>query len=224
MLPEIVWKMPKYGTFNLHASLLPNYRGAAPINWAIINGETKTGVTTFFIDDKIDTGLIILQEEVVITQFDNAGILHDKLMVIGAKLVIKTVQLIENDQVNTKVQSNSQNLQSANKIHKDTCKVDWTQPIDEIHNLIRGLSPYPTAWSILYNNGEELNVKIYTVSKEIETHKFEIGKLIAEKSSVKIAVKDGFIILQEIQLPGKRKMSIKDILNGYEFKPDAKML
>lgn len=224
MLPEIVWKMPKYGTFNLHASLLPNYRGAAPINWAIINGETKTGVTTFFIDDKIDTGAIILQEEIAITQYDNAGILHDKLMVAGARLVLKTVLLIEKDQVHTHIQSNSQSLKSAHKIHKDTCKIDWTQPINEIHNLIRGLSPYPTAWTILFNNGEELNVKIYTVSKEKETHKFEIGKLIADKNSVKIAASDGFIFLEEIQLPGKRKMSIKDILNGYEFKPDAKML
>ena len=224
MLPKVVWQMPEYGTFNLHASLLPNYRGAAPINWAIINGETKTGVTTFFIDEKIDTGAMILQEEVSITKFDNAGILHDKLMVTGAKLVLKTVQLIENDQVKTIIQSDSQNLKSANKIHKETCKIDWSKPINEIHNLVRGLSPYPTAWTVLYNKGEELNVKIYSVTKEEESHNFDIGKVIAEKKSVKVAVSGGYIFLQEIQLPGKRKMPIKDVLNGYEFKEGSKML
>lgn len=224
MLPKIVWQMPEYGTFNLHASLLPNYRGAAPINWAIINGETKTGVTTFFIDEKIDTGAMILQDEVEIEVNDTAGILHDKLMATGAKLVIETVELIKNGPIKTKIQSDTKNLKPANKIHKETCKIDWTQSINKIYNLIRGLSPYPAAWTILYNNDEEINIKIYSVNKEEESHKFEIGKLIVEKHNVKIAVKNGYIVLQEIQLPGKRKMSIKDVLNGYDFSKDSKVL
>ncbi len=224
MLPKVVWQMPEYGTFNLHASLLPNYRGAAPINWAIINGETKTGVTTFFIDEKIDTGAMIFQEEVEIRKNDTAGTLHDKLMTTGANLVLKTVIQIENEEVETTIQTDSENLKPAHKIHKETCKIDWNKPLNDIYNLIRGLSPYPCAWSILYNNEEKINIKIYSVSKEEELHQFEIGQLIVQKSSVKIAVKDGYIMLQEIQLPGKRKMPIKDVLNGYEFKAGSKML
>ena len=224
MLPKIVWQMPEYGTFNLHASLLPNYRGAAPINWAIINGETKTGVTTFFIDEEIDTGNMILQEEIEVKENDTAGTLHDKLMYLGADLVVKTVELIKNNTANTSVQKDSKDLKSANKIHKDTCKINWNDSLNNIYNHIRGLSPYPTAWAILNNNGEELNVKIYSASKEVDNHNFKFGQLIIEKRNVKVAVNGGYLNLNEIQLPGKKRMNIKDVLNGYEFKPNAKML
>ena len=224
MLPEVVWKIPEFGTFNLHASLLPNYRGAAPINWAIINGETKTGVTTFFIDEKIDTGEIILQEEVGIHEADTAGTLHDKLMVTGAELVLKTVKLIANNEVHTTIQKNPEDLKPANKIHKETCRINWNNPINNIYNFVRGLNPYPTAWTLLYNNDEEMNVKIYLVAKEETTHNIKPGMLVIDKNKIKVAAKNGFLELLEIQFPGKRKMSIKDVLNGYEFKSGAKML
>ncbi len=224
MLPEVVWKMPEFGTFNLHASLLPNYRGAAPINWAIINGETKTGVTTFFIDEKIDTGEIILQEEVSIHEADTAGILHDKLKVAGSELVLKTVKLIENNEIHTTIQENPEDLMPANKIHKETCRINWNNSIKDIYNFVRGLNPYPTAWTLLYNNSEEMNVKIYLVAKEEASHNIKPGMLVIDKNKIKVAAKNGFLELLEIQFPGKRKMSIKDVLNGYEFKSGAKML
>ena len=176
MLPKVVWEMPKYGTFNLHASLLPNYRGAAPINWAIINGETKTGVTTFFIDEKIDTGNIILREETTIGEDEIVASLHDRLMNIGSKLVVKTLDLISTGNVKT-VPQPEEDLKPAPKIFTDTCKIDWNDSLENIYNLIRGLNPYPAAWTTLYNNEQEVKVKIYDVSKIIETHNLEIGKL-----------------------------------------------
>lgn len=224
MLPEVVWKMPEFGTFNLHASLLPNYRGAAPINWAIINGETKTGVTTFFIDEKIDTGEIILQEEVNIDETDTAGTLHDKLMVTGAELVLKTVNLIERNEIHTTTQKNSEHLMPANKIHKETCKINWNNSINDIYNFVRGLTPYPTAWTLLHNDTEELNIKIYSIAKEEASHNIKPGMLVIDKNRIKVAAKNGFLELLEIQFPGKRKMSAKDVLNGYEFKSGANML
>ncbi len=221
MLPKVVWQMPEYGTFNLHASLLPSYRGAAPINWAIINGETKTGVTTFFIDDKIDTGEIILQEETTITQEDNAGTLHDKLMAIGATLVIKTITAISNNTVTLQKQKDSKELKSAYKIHKETCKVDWQLPLNAIYNHIRGLCPYPAAWTTLYNGNEEIFLKIYAISKTEEIHTYKFGQLIFNKKEIKVAVKNGFINLLEIQLPGKRKMKTNDVLNGLKLEKNA---
>ncbi|RKR12838.1 methionyl-tRNA formyltransferase [Maribacter vaceletii] len=221
MLPKVVWQMPEYGTFNLHASLLPSYRGAAPINWAIINGETKTGVTTFFIDDKIDTGEIILQEETTITQEDTAGTLHDKLMDIGAALVIKTITAISNNTVTLQKQKESKELKSAYKIHKETCKVDWQLPLHAIYNHIRGLCPYPAAWTTLYTNEEEVFLKIYAISKTEEVHTYKFGKLIFNKKEIKVAVKNGFINLLEIQLPGKRKMKTNDVLNGLKLEENA---
>ena len=146
MLPKVVWEMPKYGTFNLHASLLPNYRGAAPINWAIINGESQTGVTTFYIDDKIDTGAMILSAEIAIDPDENAGQLHDRLMVLGSKTVIATLKLIETGQVNTTIQEEHSEIKTAYKLDKDNCKIDWSKSGPEIHNQIRGLSPYPVGW------------------------------------------------------------------------------
>ncbi len=224
MLPKVVWHMPKYGTFNLHASLLPNYRGAAPINWAIINGETKTGVSTFFIDDKIDTGDMILQEEVTIEPTESAGDLHDKLMQIGSALVLKTVKQIEYKEVSTTPQPNNIDIRTANKLNKGNCKIDWNDSIHHIYNKIRGLSPYPAAWSSLINNSDLLDVKIYKADKELLNHEFKIGRIFCSKNEMKIAVKEGYILIKELKLPGKRNMDIKSLLNGFHFEVDAKML
>ncbi|WP_147676665.1 methionyl-tRNA formyltransferase [Algibacter pacificus] len=224
MLPKVVWQMPEFGTFNLHASLLPNYRGAAPINWAIINGETKTGVSTFFIDEKIDTGAMILQEELAIDPEENVGSLHDKLMHLGSTLVLKTVKLIENGNVTTIPQQETADIKTAYKLNKDNCKIDWTAPINAIHNKIRGLSPYPAAWCTLINGEDTLDIKIYSAKKEITDHKDTIGSIISTKKELKVAVNKGYIIIDDIKLPGKRTMDVKSLLNGYQFKSDAKML
>lgn len=223
MLPESVWRLPKRGTFNLHASLLPQYRGAAPINWAIINGETKTGVTTFFIDDKIDTGEIILQKEVHIQPTDDAGDLHDLLMNTGSELVLKTVELIEKNKVKTFKQTVSQPLKTAYKLHQENTKIDWNSPVDKIHNLVRGLSPFPTAWCYFVNGAQEMKVKIYKTTKEQESHQEAPGSLFATKNNLKIAALDGFIYIEEIQLPGKKKMEVKALLNGFKLNPNSKM-
>lgn len=224
MLPKQVWAMPEYGTFNLHASLLPDYRGAAPINWAIINGDSKTGATTFFIDDKIDTGEIILQETMPITKDDSAGTLHDKLMDMGADLVLKTVQLIREDKVNTVPQDPTKAMRPARKIFTETCQINWQRPLEEIHNLVRGLSPYPVAWSNFVNGEEEGTMKIYMTSVERTAHNHPIGALLYEGHNLKVAALDGYLHLLEIQLPGKRKMAAKDLLNGYLFEKNARMV
>jgi len=224
MLPKAVWDMPKYGTFNLHASLLPNYRGAAPINWAIMNGETKTGVSTFFIDEKIDTGEMILQESIEISPEENAGSLHDKLMNLGSELVLKTVKLIENGPVATIPQTNPENIKTAHKLNKDNCKIDWNDSLDNIYNKIRGLSPYPGAWCSLMNGDELLKVKIYKCTKEISEHNHTVGTIIFSKKELKVAAKKGYIVVEEMQLPGKRNMDIKSLLNGYNFNDGSKML
>lgn len=223
MLPKAVWQMPEYGTFNLHASLLPNYRGAAPINWAIINGETKTGVSTFFIDEKIDTGDMILQKEVPINENDNVGDLHDKLMNVGSKLVIETVKRIATNTATTMPQTENSELKPAHKLNKDNCKINWQDTINNIHNKVRGLNPYPAAWSYLQNGDETLDVKIYKTAVVLEKHNLETGTVITDKKTLKIAVKGGYIFIVEIKLPGKRKMDVKSLLNGYHFKEDAKM-
>lgn len=221
MLPELVWKMPKLGTFNLHASLLPNYRGAAPINWAIINGETKTGVTTFFIDDKIDTGAMIISNEIEISSDENAGQLHDRLMVLGSQTVIETLGLIEKGNVVTTIQQDNSAIKTAYKLNRENCKIDWTKSATEIHNLIRGLSPYPSAWSIFKDNREEWNVKIYEAKVIFENHNYTIGNIITTKKELKVAVKDGFIQIISIQFPGKKKMKTLELLNGISFTDGA---
>ena len=221
MLPRVVWQMPAYGTFNLHASLLPQYRGAAPINWAIINGETKTGVTTFFIDEKIDTGAIILQKEIEIDPEENAGSLHDKLMVLGSVVVLDTIQRIANDNFETEEQENPKELKLAHKIHRDTCRIDWDQPMDNIFNFIRGLSPYPAAWTMLHDGKDETITKIYKVSKEPGRHGLKNGTLINEKNELRVAVTGGYLNILEVQLQGKRKMPIKDLLNGLNLSKNA---
>jgi methionyl-tRNA formyltransferase len=221
MLPQEVWQMPKYGTFNLHASLLPDYRGAAPINWAIINGETETGATTFFIDDKIDTGEIILQQKTNIEPDETAGTLHDKLMALGAELVLRTIKLIESGTVERRKQGEVKEVKSANKIYKETCMIDWNLPMDKIYDHIRGLSPYPTAWTTLYNMDEKSPLKIYSASKIPQKHFLENGVMVHDKKSIKVAVSDGFLELNEIQLPGKRKMKVAEFLNGSNLSETA---
>ncbi|WP_396152252.1 methionyl-tRNA formyltransferase [Flavobacterium sp.] len=224
MLPEVVWKMPKLGTFNLHASLLPNYRGAAPINWAIINGETTTGVTTFFIDDKIDTGAIILSAETPIEPTENVGQLHDRLMVLGSQTVVETLAAIENGTVQTTLQTDSPEIKTAYKLNRDNCKIDWTKSGEKIFNLIRGLSPYPVAWCLILDEGQEWNVKIYEATFEKEVHSFAEGTVISTKKEMKIAVSDGFIHILSIQFPGKKKMSTQELLNGMKFSASAMAL
>jgi methionyl-tRNA formyltransferase len=222
MLPKAVWQLPEYGTFNLHASLLPNYRGAAPINWAIINGETKTGVSTFFIDEKIDTGNIILQEEVTIDDDEILGELHDKLMDVGSKLVVKTVQLIEKGTVETIKQPEIEE-KPAPKIFTESCKIDWDDSLSHIYNLIRGLNPFPAAWTTLINNNEEIKVKIYNVKKEFTSHQYKNGTLITSKNEIKVAVTGGYILLESLQFAGKKQMDSKSLLNGFKFSENALM-
>ena len=222
MLPKVVWDMPSLGTFNLHASLLPNYRGAAPINWAIINGETKTGVTTFFIDDKIDTGAMILNAETAIGTNESAGELHDRLMQLGSETVTQTLALLENGKVTTTIQEDNAEIKTAYKLNKENCKIDWHQPATEIHNLIRGLSPYPAAWCFISDKGEEWNVKIYQSNIVLEAHTLAIGQLVCTKKELKIAVRDGFIQIESLQFPGKKKMKTAEFLNGIQFTADAK--
>lgn len=223
MLPKVVWGMPKYGTFNLHASLLPDYRGAAPINWAIINGEKKSGITTFFIDEKIDTGNVIFQKEVAINDEDTAGILHDKLMIDGAKLVLETIKAIESDSVSVKPQPKENTFKTAYKLNRENTKINWEEDINIIHNLIKGLSPYPSAWCNLYNKGVLEIIKIYNAHPILEAHNYETGKIIIEDSIIKVAVQNGYILVDKLQLPGKKAMESKALLNGYDFYRDAKM-
>ncbi len=223
MLPQAVWQMPKYGTFNLHASLLPNYRGAAPINWAIINGESKTGVTTFFIDDKIDTGAMILSKEVAIAENETAGVLHDKLMVLGCDAVLETLEKISLGSVTTTIQEDTPEIKTAYKLDRENCKIDFNQGIDQIYNLIRGLSPYPAAYCFFKDGDLEWNVKIYEVTKEVVNHDYELGSVISTKKEMKIAVSGGFIHLVALQFPGKKKMLIHELLNGMTFSNQAKV-
>lgn len=224
MLPKVVWDLPEYGTFNLHASLLPQYRGAAPINWAIINGETKTGVTTFFIDDKIDTGAILLSKEILLTERETAGTLHDTLMNVGADLVVDTVALIEKDKATPIKQLETTFLRNAPKLTKENTKINWSLSGEKIDAFLRGLNPYPTAWSILYNNNEEQKVKIYNAHFVLENHNLDIGEIIATKKEMRVSVTNGYLIINEIQIPGKRKMDIKSLLNGYSFSENSKMM
>ena len=224
MLPEVVWKMPKFGTFNLHASLLPNYRGAAPINWAIINGEEKTGVTTFFIDDKIDTGAMILKAETTIHPTENAGNLHDRLMELGCKTVVETLEIIEKGTVQTTLQIETTGIKEAPKLNKENCKIDWNKPTHEIFNQIRGLSPYPTAWTTIQDNNQEWMVKIYEAELINEKHWLAPGSIHTTKKELTIAGIDGLLKITQIQFPGKKKMSAAELLNGMQFTASAKVV
>lgn len=220
MLPEAVWKMPKYGTFNLHASLLPQYRGAAPINWAIINGEVATGVTTFFIDDKIDTGEIIFSDELAIGENENAGELHDRLMHLGKKTVVRTLRHIETNDVKTSKQTNV-NLKEAPKLFKENCEINWQQSAKEIHDFIRGLSPYPVAWTTIADGDQQYVVKIYESATILEQHNHLVGTVLTTKKEMKIAVADGFLQILKLQLAGKKALSAAELLNGFSFSATA---
>ncbi len=218
MLPEIVWNMPPLGTFNLHASLLPQYRGAAPINWAVINGETETGITTFFLQHEIDTGNIIMQEKITIAPDDNAGIVHDKLMMLGADLVLKTVNQIESGNVASIPQPEGE-LKPAPKLFKDTCRINFNTTAESVRNLVRGLAPYPAAWIELSDaEGNTTNMKIYEVNKELCTPTHHVGTLICDgKKTLKVAVLDGYIHLNQVQLAGKKRMPATDLMRGTDL-------
>lgn len=218
MLPEIVWNMPPLGTFNLHASLLPQYRGAAPINWAVINGETETGITTFFLQHEIDTGNIIMQEKITIAPDDNAGIVHDRLMMLGADLVLKTVEQIESGNISSMPQPEGE-LKAAPKIFKDTCLINFNTTAEAVRNLVRGLAPYPAAWIELTDpSGNTTNMKIYEVSKELCTPTHPAGTLICDgKKILKVAVLDGYIHLDQVQLAGKKRMPSADLMRGTDL-------
>ena len=213
MLPVLVWNMPRLGTFNLHASLLPQYRGAAPINWAIINGEKETGVTTFFLKHEIDTGEIIYQEKEPIHESDNVGSLYERLMNKGADLVLKTVKSIEENDFPQVSQGSDEELKAAPKIFKDDCRINWEQTSEQIQNFVRGLSPYPTAWSVL--NGK--TVKIFEVSKsETGTNK-PAGEFYSDgKNYLRVNTKSGTLNVLDLQLEGKKRMPIQDFLRGYQ--------
>ncbi len=221
MLPKVVWALPKLGTINLHASLLPDYRGAAPINWAIVNGEKKTGVTTFFIDEQIDTGRIILQKEIEIDFSDNADTLHDKIMTIGADLLIETIEKIENGTVKTIEQEqilSGKKPKLAPKIHKQDCKINWDNDVLEVYNFIRGMSPYPGAWSILNLNSKNINTKIFEVKILEKQHNLDSGKIAIMDKKSYVAVKNGFIELVSLRLEGKKTISGEQFAYGYDLK------
>lgn len=219
MLPEVVWNMPRYGTFNLHAALLPQYRGAAPINWAIINGDTETGITTFFLDHDIDTGSIIQRVPVPILDTDNVEDVHDKLMHLGSDLVVETVDNILAGTVTPIPQSELQTdepLRPAPKIFKETCRIDWTQGVKRTYDFVRGLSPYPAAWTELTYNGKTSVLKVYTTSKEFCEVSEPIGTVVTDgKTYLKVAQTDGYQHLLTIQLAGKKRMQTADFLRGF---------
>lgn len=222
MLPEVVWDMPRFGTFNLHASLLPQYRGAAPINWAVINGDTETGVTTFFLTHEIDTGKIIRQKHLPIADTDDVGVVHDALMTIGAGLVTETVDLLLEGKVDAVPQEeffkDAAELRPAPKIFKDTCRINWNQPLKKIYDFIRGLSPYPAAWTeLVAPDGSRMALKVYKTEKHPASHDLVTGTIHTDaKSYFDVAVEDGYIRLLAVQLAGKKRMEVKDFLNGFK--------
>lgn len=221
MLPAVVWQMPKYGTFNLHASLLPQYRGAAPINFAIINGETETGLTTFFLNEEIDKGAVIMRERVAIRPDETAGELHDELMLLGNKVVVETIRKIEQGEVHALEQDTMEQgeLKPAPKITKEFCNVDWKQSRQSIYNHIRGLSPYPAAHTLLRSSSDEiLELKIFACTFTLSKHESSIGSVFTDnKTFLKISVCDGFIFLTEVQQAGKKRMNIADFLRGTQL-------
>lgn len=223
MLPKVVWSLPKFGTFNLHASLLPKFRGAAPINWALIRGEKLTGVTTFFIDDKIDTGAIILQSKIDITTDDNVGTLHDKLMEIGKKTVKDTLQLIASENVQTYTQNDNE-FTTAPKLFKENTKIDWSDSLENIHNFIRGLSPYPAAWTYFINDQINGEFKIFKAHIEKISTANPTCKIVSTNKEIKITHSEGYLIIDELQLPSRKKMDAKSLLNGFKFSDDASVL
>jgi methionyl-tRNA formyltransferase len=214
MLPEVVWNMPPMGTINLHGSLLPQYRGAAPINWAIINGEKETGVTTFKLQHEIDTGNILLTQKILIGEDETAGELHDKMKAIGANLLLQTIKKLVDGNLKEQPQGKPVLAHHAPKIFTETCQIDWNKPVNEVYNLIRGLSPYPAAFTFL----EDKKLKIFKAKKEIINPTTATGKWDTDKKTyLKFACNDGYIFITELQLEGKKKMVIADFLRGYRF-------
>lgn len=225
MLPEIVWNMPPLGTYNLHGSLLPKYRGAAPINWAIINGETESGVTTFKLKHEIDTGNMLFQQSTPIHPTTTAGELHDSLMHIGAELILKTVKAIESNSYVLKPQNDSEIIH-APKLYKETCKINWDNSAEKINNLIRGLSPYPTAFTeYIDKKNQVIGVKIYKAEVEITEHKLPVGTIVSDlKKSLKVACSNGFISIIELQMAGKKRMLVDEFLRGFKIDNHLKFI
>ena len=226
MLPEVVWSMPRLGTFNLHASLLPQYRGAAPINWAVINGDTETGITTFFLKHEIDTGEIIDQVRVPIADTDNVEVVYERLMRLGGDLVLKTVDAILEGSVKTIPQEELAQvgeLRPAPKIFKETCRIDWTIGVKRIYDFVRGLSPYPAAWTELYQEGADpIMLKIFETEKLFCEHSLAPGTIVTDcKTYFKIASSDGYVNVLSLQLAGKKRMEINDFLRGYRHTEKA---
>lgn len=219
MLPKEVWEIPAKGTFNLHASLLPQYRGAAPINWAIINGETESGVTTFLIDEEIDTGNILLMEKVEIAPDHNAGDLHDNLVEVGKKLILKTLDGLNENSIHAKPQKEGGNLKPAPKIFKEDCKINWKESVEKIHNTIRGLSPYPAAWTSFKNEKEQKTFKIFKgyFTKEKDENS-PLYSLSFDNNEFAIHLEDGTYYIEELQPEGKKRMMAKDFINGLQNK------
>jgi len=223
MMPKVLFEMPKMGTFNLHASLLPDYRGAAPINYAVINGEEKTGATTFFINEKIDEGNILLQEQIPVLENENAGSLHDRLMEMGSKLVVKTLDGLAENSIIEKPQPEVEHPKNAFKIFKEDTRIDWTKNSKEVHQFILGMSPYPAAFTTLKIGEDEKGLKIYNGKFELSDHGKPIGSLEISKNEFKIYTKDGMYFPSELQLEGKKRMNIKDFLNGFRNFDEIKM-
>ena len=224
MLPKVVWKVPSYGTINLHASLLPNYRGAAPINWVIINGEKKTGVSTFLINEQIDTGAVLLQKEVSIGEDYNAGILHDILLKLGAPLIIKTIEGIFSRSLNAIRQQISGQEKEAPKLTTQNTRLDWTLQIEQIHNKINGLSPNPGAWTVIKNKGEKGRMKLFKTKIVSSLPNESINKIVVKQGEILIVTKDGYLNCIELQLPNKKRMTASALLNGYSFDDNATVL
>ena len=224
MMPKVLFSMPRLGTFNLHASLLPDYRGAAPINYAVINGETKSGVTTFFINEKIDEGNILLQAETEISPEDNAGTLHDRLMEIGAKLVVETLDGLAEGKLTEIPQNQKENPKTAYKIFKEDTKIDWEKEVEVIHNFIRGMSPYPAAFTVLEVGGEQKILKIFKGKFQKIEHSKEYGAIEISKNEFKIYAKNGVYFPEELQLEGKKRMNLKDFLNGFHSFDGLKLI
>jgi len=223
MMPKVLFEMPKMGTFNLHASLLPDYRGAAPINYAVINGEEKTGATTFFINEKIDEGNILLQEEIPVLENENAGSLHDRLMEMGAKLVVKTLDGLAENSITERPQPEVEHPKNAFKIFKEDTRIDWTKNSKEAHQFILGMSPYPAAFTTLKIGEDEKGLKIYNGKFELSDHGKPIGSLEISKNEFKIYTQDGMYFPSELQLEGKKRMNVKDFLNGFRNFDEIKM-
>ena len=228
MLPEVVWNMPPWGTFNLHASLLPQYRGAAPINWAVMNGDTETGITTFFLKHEIDTGDIIQQVRVPIADTDNVEIVYDKLMKLGGDLVLETVDRILDGTVKSVPQADvlpETELRPAPKIFKETCRIDWNKGVKKVYDFVRGLSPYPAAWTeICLSDGTKQVLKIFETEKIFTQHGLQVGTIDTDrKTYFRIAVEDGFVNLLSIQIAGKKRMTISDFLRGYRYTPGSRV-